>query len=341
MSIITRDSAGHLDGASTLRNRLAELQDLQRRFPLVQLLALAVLFIVGSVSLSGFASKSTIDAVLVLASFLGIAAAGQTLVILIGGIDLSVPNIIAGANLVATDLGGFHWNFALTTIVIVVGAAAVGAINGFLTHRYRVPALIITLGSGSIVAGAVQAATQGSVYGSVPGWLGRFVSPTGTAGPIHVPPIAIFWLFFAIAIGVVLQFTAVGRRLYATGANEQAAELSLVKTERVWVGTFTASAVFSAITGIFLAAWSGTGDPTIGDQYLFLTIAAVIVGGTSLIGANGDYWRTVLGALILTVLTTILVGHSYSESAQEILLGVLILVVVATYGRDRPLRDRI
>ncbi|GAA3063093.1 hypothetical protein GCM10010464_29280 [Pseudonocardia yunnanensis] len=90
-----------------------------------------------------------------------------------------------------------------------------------------------------------------------------------------------------------------------------------------------------------LAAWSGTGDPNIGDQYLFLTIAAVIVGGTSLVGAIGGYWRTVVGSLILIVLTTILVGHSFGASTQQLLLGVVILAVVGTYGRDRPLRDRL
>lgn len=159
-------------------------------------------------------------------------------------------------------------------------------------------------------------------------------------GGIPVPPIAVFWAVFAIVIGVVLHLTGLGRKLFATGANERAAQLALVRTKLVWVVTFAASAVCSAIAGILLAAWSGTGDPDIGDQYLFLTIAAVIVGGTSLVGAIGDYWRTVLGSLLI-VLTTILVGHSFGASTQQILLGVVILAVVGTYERDRPLRDRL
>lgn len=323
------------------RDILARFQEMQRRVPVVQILALVGLFLVGVTTLPQFASRSAIDAMLVLASFLGIAAAGQTIVILIGGIDLSVPSIISGANLITVALGGRNWPFYAIVALILSGSLLVGAVNGFVAHRYRVPPLIVTLATGSIVAGAVLAWTHGAVYGGVPKWFTHFVSPAGKVGPVPVPPIVVFWAGFTIVFSVVLHLTGLGRKLFATGANERAAKLALVRTERVWVSTFAASALCSGIVGIFLAAWSGTGDASIGDQYLFLTIAAVIVGGTSLIGAVGDYWHTVLGSLILTVLTTILVGHSFGASAQQILLGIVILVVVATYGRDRALRDRL
>ena len=320
---------------------LATGRELQRRFPILQIVALIALFVWGIVSLPAFAQHSSINSMLVLASFLGIAAAGQTLVILIGGIDLSVPAVITAANLLTTLLGGKHWSFGAIVLVILGGAAAIGAANGFLIHHFQVPALIITLGTGAVVLGAVLAGTHASVYGSVPPWFTRFVSPVGTVGGVGVPPVVVLWAVLTIAIGIVLHLTGIGRRFYATGANERAAELALVKTEAVWVGAFSASAVFSAIAGILLGAWSGTGEQSIGEPYLFLTIAAVIIGGTSLIGARGDYWRTVLGTLILIVLTTNLVGHSYKEATQQIVLGLIMLVVVGTYGRDRALRDRI
>jgi len=316
-------------------------QEVQRRFPLLQVVALVALFLWGMASLPAFAQRSSIDSMLVLASFLGIAAAGQTIVILIGGIDLSVPSIITAGNLMTTLLGGKHWSFGAICAVILGTAALVGAVNGYLAHHYRVPALIITLGSGSVVVGAVLAGTHASVYGSVPPWFQHFVSPASKTAGLHIPHVVALWIVLTLGIGVVLHLTGVGRRLYATGANERAASLALIKTELVWVGAFAASAVFSAIAGILLGAWSGTGEQSIGDPYLFLSIAAVIVGGTSLIGARGDYWRTVLGSLILIVLTTNLVGHSYSEATQQIVLGLIILLVVGTYGRDRALRDRI
>ncbi|HZQ02906.1 MAG TPA: ABC transporter permease [Gaiellaceae bacterium] len=316
-------------------------QDLQRRFPLLQLVALVALFVWGIVGLPAFATRPSIDSMLVLASFLGIAAVGQTIVILIGGIDLSIPNVITAGNLLTTLLGGKHWSFGEIVAAILGGAVVVGAANGFLAHHFRVPALIITLGSGSVVVGAVLAGTHASVYGSVPGWFTHFVSPASTVAGLHIPQVVLLWIVITLVVGVVMHLTGIGRRLYATGANERAAELSLVKTELVWVGAFAASAVFAATAGILLGAWSGTGEQAIGDPYLFLTIAAVIVGGTSLIGARGDYWRTVLGSLILIVLTTNLVGHSYSEATQQIILGLIILAAVGTYGRDRALRDRV
>lgn len=316
-------------------------QELQRRFPILQIVALGGLFAWGTISLPAFATQSSINSMLVLASFLGIAAAGQTIVILIGGIDLSVPAIITAANLLTTLLGGKHWSFGAIVAVILGGAAVAGAVNGFLTHHFQVPSLIITLGTGAVIIGAVLAGTHASVYGSVPGWFSHFVSPVGTVAGVKVPPVVLLWAVLTVGIGIVLHLTGIGRRLYATGANEQAARLALVRTELVWVAAFASSAVFTAIAGILLGAWSGTGEQSIGDPYLFLTIAAVIVGGTSLIGARGDYWRTVLGTLILIVLTTNLVGHSYSEATQQIVLGLIILVVVGTYGRDRAIRDRI
>jgi ribose transport system permease protein len=323
------------------RRAFVEAQDVQRRFPLLQVVALVALFVWGMTGLPGFESRPSIDSMLVLASFLGIAAAGQTIVILIGGIDLSVPNVITAANLMTTLLGGKHWSFGVICAAILGTALVVGAVNGFLAHHYKVPALIITLGSGAVVIGAVLAGTHAAVYGAVPGWFTHFVSPASTILGLHVPQVVGLWIVITVGIGVVLHLTGIGRRLYATGANERAAELSLVKTELVWAGAFAASAFFSAVAGILLGAWSGTGEQSIGDPYLFLSIAAVIVGGTSLVGARGDYWRTVLGSLILIVLTTNLVGHSYSEATQQIILGLIILAAVGTYGRDRALRDRI
>jgi ribose transport system permease protein len=323
------------------RQIVGHAQEVQRRFPVLQIVALAALFLWGWATLPAFATRPSIDSMLVLASFLGIAAIGQTLVILIGGIDLSIPAVITAANLLTTLLGGKHWSFGAIAATLLGGAILIGAANGYLAHHFRVPALIITLGSGSIVVGAVLAGTHASVYGSVPGWFTRFVSPASTFLGLHIPQVVVLWIVLTIVVGVVLHLTGLGRRLYATGANEGAAELALVRTELVWVAAFAASAFCAAIAGICLGAWSGTGEQNIGDPYLFLTIAAVIVGGTSLIGARGDYWRTVLGCLILIVLTTNLVGHSYSQATQQIILGLIILVAVGTYGRDRALRDRV
>jgi ribose transport system permease protein len=318
------------------------LRRIARSSPILQVLSVILLLLACGITISGFFSKSSLVTTLILASFLGIAAAGETLVILIGGIDLSVPSVISGANLVVTLLAGKHWSFPLAVLFVLVCAAGVGVLNGFVTHRFRAPPLIVTLATGAIVTGLTLGWTRGGqVSGSPPGWLTRFSAPIGTTFGIPVPAVIVLWAVTAVVLGLVLHLMVSGRRLYATGANERAAELAGVRTERVWVGSFTVSAVASALVGIVLVGFTGQGEAGVGNPYLFLALAAVLVGGTSLVGARGDYWRTVLGALIMTLVTTILVGHGAGEALQEILTGVLILLFVGVYGREKRVRDRV
>lgn len=320
----------------------ASLERLVRTAPILQVGAVIALGIAAAVTIDGFLTLTSIYTTLVLAAFLGIAAAGQTTVILIGGIDLSVPALITGANLVSTSLTGKGWSFLAVCLFLLASAAVVGAINGYTTHRFRVPPLIVTLAIGAIVTGATLGWTKGGqVSGHVPAWMGTFSSPIGTVLGVRLPPIVLLWAILALAISIVLHLSVAGRRIYATGANEHAAELAGVKTERVWIGAFVFSAISATVVGVLLAGFTGTGQAGIGDSYLFTSLAAVLIGGTSLVGARGDYWRTVLGALILTLITTLLVGHGADESTQEMIIGGLILLFVGMYGRDQRVRDRV
>ncbi len=336
------DNALDADRPAAGVRRESTLRRIARTSPILQVFSVIVLLLACGITIQGFFSKSSLVTTLILASFLGIAAAGETLVILIGGIDLSVPSVISGANLVVTLLAGKHVSFALAVLFVLVCAAAIGVINGFVTHRFRAPPLIVTLATGAIVTGLTLGWTRGGqVSGSPPGWLTSFSAPIGTTLGVPIPAVIVLWAVTAVVLGVVLHLSVSGRRLYATGANELAAELAGVRTERVWVCSFTVSAVASAVVGIVLVGFTGQGEAGVGNQYLFLALAAVLVGGTSLVGARGDYWRTVLGALIMTLVTTILIGHGAGESTQEILTGILILAFVSLYGRERRLRDRV
>ena len=142
-------------------------------------------------------------------------------------------------------------------------------------------------------------------------------------------------------MAVFLHRTAAGRRLYATGANPRAAELAPASTPSACGSASSRSAPCCRRWSACLLAGFAGADQTLGDPYLFSGLTAVIVGGTTFMGARGDYTHTVVGALILTVLTTILVGKGYDHADQQIIFGVLILLVVAGYGRDRRLRDRV
>jgi ribose transport system permease protein len=314
---------------------------LQRHSPVIQVVALVALFVYGSSTIDGFSAETSIDSMLILAALLGLAALGQTLVLILGGLDLSIPgHIVMGAIVVSQLYGTYHWNAALAIGFVVVIAAVLGAASGWICHRWRIQPLIVTLGIGAMSAGGALAWTSGRLTGSAPPFLPDLTTATGTTFGLHVPPIVAIWLGVAIVAAVFLHRTVPGRKLYATGANPRAAGLARISTKRVWVLVFLTSAVLSALVGVLLAGFAGA-DQTVGDPYLFSGLTAVIVGGTTFMGARGDYTHTVVGALILTVLTTILVGKGYDQADQQIIFGALILLVVAGYGRDRRLRDRV
>jgi ribose transport system permease protein len=317
------------------------LLDAQRRAPVAQTAALVVLFIYGTIDIEGFGQWINIKSMLTLAALLALAALGQTLVMILGGLDLSIPGfIVLGAIGVSQLYGTDGWPAVGAIVVPVLVAGVLGAISGWICHRYRIQPLIVTLGMGGLAAGAAVAWTSGQITGSAPTFLTDISSPASRTFGVDIPPVVAITVLVTIVMAVVLHRTIAGRRMYATGANPRAAGLARIPTGRVWVAVFAASAIIATLVGILLAGFSGA-DQTLGDPYLFQGLTAVIVGGTTIMGARGDYTHTVIGALILTVLTTILVGNNVDSATQQIIFGLLILAVVAGYGRDRRLRDRI
>jgi ribose transport system permease protein len=322
--------------------RLSRFRASLTGLPLLQVTLLAVLFAYGSLAIDGFASRRNVLAMLVIASFIGFASAGQTLVVLLGGIDISIPFVIGAANVMTAELtGGRGWSLTAASGTVILLAAIIGATSGFLSHRFDVHPLIVTLGMGSMVGGGVLVWTNAELTGAAPAVLSRITSPAAKSFGLPVPPVVALWALLTLLLTGFLVRTASGRRLYATGASVRAARLALISTTRLWTATFAASAVLSGVTGILLAGFSGTGQFTIGDPYLFTTVAATVIGGTSLLGARGDYVRTVLGALILVQTTTILVGRGFDSAAQQVILGGLIVLFVASYAREPHVRTRI
>jgi ribose transport system permease protein len=316
------------------------LADLQRRFPVLQIVALAVLYLVGAITVPGWVSQSTTTGMLVIAALLGLAGAGQTIVVLGGGIDFSVGAFITAGGVFITELPSVdHWPVWAAVVFAFVIAIICGALNGWISDRFRVESLVVTLGLGSLLTGVLTGWTNGAVSGTSPYWTSTLVSDISHTFGLGIPPVVMIWLVIAIVIGVVLARTRAGRSLYLTGTNPRAARLALIRTRRTWTAGFVVSAVIATLVGILLAG-EGGGNLSTGDPYLFQALAAVIIGGT-MFGGRGDYWRTVLGALILTVITYLLEAHNYTTGVQEMVFGALIMLVVALYGRERKVRDRV
>jgi ribose transport system permease protein len=300
---------------------------------------LVALVLVGIVTISGFWSLSNLRSTLVLASFLGIASIGQTLCALVGGLDLSIPFVIGAANVGLLGLMNRGLSSGVAIVVTLVLAAVVGVIGGGVSYRQQGQSLVVTLGVGTAFLGLVQILVSsqgnsgiagGTIQGNVPGWLQTFSS---LRSPVGVAPSVFLWVGLSILTMVLLRRTWVGRGLYALGGNRIAAKRAMIPELGIWILVFGLSAVTAAATGILLLGFTGGGYAGVGQPYLFTTLAAVVIGGTSLVGGRGGYGLTILGVLILTVLQTILAGFSLSAAAQEAILGAIIVPMVALYAR--------
>ena len=317
------------------------LDAVQGKFPLFQVVALIAVFIYGAISLPGLGSWNSIRSILVLAALVGLASGGQTLLILIGGFDLGVSGfIVAGALTVTALQVKYNIPFGVALLLAVVGSAILGGLAGYICHRFAINPLVVTLAMGTIAVGVVAVQNNGLVDGNAPQWLNTLAEPVTRTWGLAVPPTIVIWVAVAIVFAVLLYRTRLGRNLFATGANSRAADFALINTRLVWTATFAFSAVASALVGCLIGGFSGTVNSTLGDPYLFQSVVSVIVGGT-VFGGPGDYTRTCVGALFLTVLTTVLVGHGASPAFEEIVYGLIILAAIAVYGRQRRLRDRL
>jgi ribose transport system permease protein len=324
-----------------LRKAWGMLGKVQARFPVAQVVALIVIFIYGAISLPGLGSWTAIRSILVLAALVGLASGGQTLLILIGGFDLGVSGfIVAGALTVTALRSAYHLSFGVSLLLAIVGAGLLGGAAGYICHRFAINPLVVTLAMGTLAIGIVAVLNGGLVNGNSLSWLSDLAEPATRTFGLSVPPSIVIWAIVLVLFAILLHRTRLGRSLLATGANSRAADYALISTRRVWTATFAFSAIASTLVGLLIGGFAGTISDGLGDPYLFQSVVAVIVGGT-VFGGPGDYTRTCVGALFLTVLTTVLVGHGASPAVEEIVYGLIILAAIAVYGRQRRLRDRL
>ncbi|MFV0411277.1 MAG: ABC transporter permease [Paracoccus sp. (in: a-proteobacteria)] len=308
---------------------------------LIAFAGVAFVFAFGAALIPGFASLFSIRAMLVLASLLAIAALGQTLVMILGGIDLSIPFIIGFANVVFASLYGDGMPAPLTGAIVIGIAVLIGTFSGAISAALSVHPLIVTLGVGTVIQALVQIWTRGLPTGSAPPFISNFVALGGTTGPLPFPPLIPFTLALTLATVFVLRRTVYGRQLFALGSNLRAAEFALIRPVAIWAITFGLSAGCAALAGILLLGFTGSSSATVGLPYLFQTVAAVVIGGTALVGGRGSFTGTLAGALMLTELRTLLIGAGFSEAIVQVALGGLILILVAAYGRDQHIRNLI
>lgn len=317
------------------------------RSAFIGLIVLFALIVISAFSIEGFLSASNVRAILLFAAFLGIASIGQTMVALLGGLDLSIPFVIGSSNIALLFLITVGVPSYVAFGFILVLGGLIGLLNGIMSFRLQGQALIVTLGTGFAVAGFTQIMTSigsqyaGNVFGTVPPWLANLAAMNGRFFGLPFPPTIIIWVVLAIVLVIGLRITSWGRNLYALGGNRRSANLMGISELRYWVGCYVISGVFAALTGSLLLGWSGGAFIGVGDPYLFTTLAAVVIGGTSLLGGNGGYGFTVIGVLVLQVLTSFLLGIGLQYEWQQFIFGLLILPMVALYGRSPHIRSTV
>jgi len=297
-------------------------------------LLVPALFLFGAATIDGYGTVNGVKSLLVLSALLGLASVGQTLVVVAGGIDLSIPAVIGMGNVMITQFYGRGWSFGQCIAVILFFAVLIGITNAVLSVVLRVHPLLVSLGMGLIVTGSILWWTPLTFLGAVPTWLRDSMSVIKDTGPIPVPGVIVVWAVAAVGIIALQRYTRIGREMYSRGANPVAARLAGVRSTLALAVAFVISAIFAAMVGVFYAGYTGTPDVSIGNPYFFLTITAVVIGGTSLLGGSGGYGRTIAGAMIISQVTTLLVGHGYGTSLQQSFLGVLIVLLAILYGRE-------
>jgi ribose transport system permease protein len=285
-----------------------------------------ILFALTSLYSPGFAAPSHLRSLIVVSAFTGIVAVGQTLVIIGGGIDLSVPWVLnSAATLVTLFAHGADTPLLWSVPLTVAGGSLIGAVNGIGIARAGVPAIIMTLSTNTVLQGLLLVVTGGTPPAMTPRLL-QLVA-TGHAGPI--PLILIVWVVLGAVATLLLSRTVLGRYLYALGTSRTVAEFSGVPVQRTSIAAYVVSGTTAALAGVLLAGYSGQAYLGMGDPYLFTSIAAVAIGGASILGGSGTYLGTVAGALVLTILTGLLPIFRLSAGALQVIHGAVILVTVS------------
>jgi ribose transport system permease protein len=298
----------------------------------IVVLGLLLLALVAGIQL---ARPGTVNALwasnmMLFAAPLGIVAAGQTLVMLTGGIDLSVANVAtASAYLMATHSG----LGVAPAILYGLGVGfVVGLINGIGVALLRVQPLVMTLGTGLMTEGILVVYSQKKMADAprVP----QFIEDLGAGKSFGgIPNDLIVWVPVAIILIFILRRTGYGRLLYAIGDNSNACRLAGIRVWRILLLNYVTCGLLAAAAGLIIVGGTNSAELRLAEVYLLPSVAAVIIGGTSIFGGRGGYSGTIIGALILTVLNSILTLLDVPESVRQILYGAIILFLAAAYTR--------
>lgn len=295
---------------------------------------IVLLLLLGSLYSPNFLSPAYLLQQLKVAAFLGVIATGAYIVILLGQIDLSVPWVVAAGGMMSAAATAY--GPAGEVLAIPFGVAcgvALGFVNGIGVGYLRIPSMIITLATNAVAQGLMVVHTGGYSPVDSASAAMRFIATGETL--FGLPNALLVWAAVGGGAAFLLNRTVFGRYVYAIGNRERAAYLSGVDTRGVVMFAFAISGGLSAFGGVLLAGYASKAAQAMGDPYLLPSIAAVVLGGTSILGGRGTYSGTVAGAILITLLQSILSVMQMPEAGRQVIYGVVIAVMLLVYGREK------
>ncbi|MBX3062318.1 MAG: ABC transporter permease [Anaerolineae bacterium] len=313
--------------------------DRENRSVVIAYLMIFVLIALGTIFVTpNFSSPTFLIQQLRQAAFLGIIAAGQMAVILTGNIDLSVSWTLNLAAVLATSVAAGQNENMLVGVLVGLGVGVlVGLINGIGVAFLRIPSMVLTLGMNTLLKGVIVV-YNGSApkFEQAPPFLSQL--STEILGGI-IPVVVLLWAGISVINYIVFSRSSLGRKVYAVGNNEVATYLSGVRTRRVLVGAFVISGVMNALAGLLIAGNAGRSFNEMGESYLLPAIAAVIIGGTSILGGSGKYLGTIAGVILIRLLDSALNIVQVPPAMKDITFGLVILAMLFLYGRAEKTRE--
>ena len=283
----------------------------------------------------GFGSYGHLRYLVELAAVIGIVSIGQTLVVIAGGIDLSVGAIVT-VSAVGVPLATIAGDPTGGTAILIVLAAAtgIGMLNGLGVAFLRVHPMIMTLAMATFLQGVLILIAGGTAISAG----SPILSFLGNARVLGIPAGVLLWLVVSAATLLLLHATPFGARVFALGANPLAAALSGINTHATTVAVYAISGFTAGLAGVLVLGMNGQGYVGIGDPYLLSSIAAVVLGGTSILGGTGTYAGTIPGAVLLVTITALITVVNASPGWRSILFGSLILILLLFSGREAARR---
>lgn len=303
----------------------------------IGLIVIAVMLLIGFTFNHKFLSTASIANILTGTSILAIASLGQLLCIIMGGVDLSIAACISlGAVVSAVLMNGSNQNIGKACLVLLASGILIGCMNSIGIIYARIPPLIMTLSIANVINVVQLIACNGSPTGS-PAPLIRFIGKEKALPVISM--ITLLLILITVMIYFLFKHNGYPKQLYAIGNNKNAAILAGINVKRVQFLTYIISAVLGCFTGMLLLGYINFPYINMGERYGMETVAAVIIGGASFAGGRGNFMRTIIGALVLVILSNVLIAIQLNDSVKNVINGLALLVILVFYTRESAIRQ--